>query len=86
MNFKNMLIASSLVVFLGGCAMAAEEKHELIVSRCPTLKKYTTEQMAKAADELKKIPTDSQIATLLADYSKLRDACRIAEKQLRTQK
>jgi len=30
-----------------------------------------------AADELEKLPRESRVATMIVDYSKLRDACRV---------
>lgn len=50
------------------------------MSNCPTLKRYTREQMANAASELKSLSNNSQIGAMITDYSKLRDACRSVER------
>jgi outer membrane murein-binding lipoprotein Lpp len=77
------ILALASVVFLGGCASLTPERIELALSTCPVLKTYTPEQMKQAASELKALPTESQIAVLVTDYSKLRQACRAAEKKLK---
>lgn len=48
----------------------------LVIAKCPVLKSYTPEQQKKAAQELKDLGVDSQIANMMVDYSKMRDACR----------
>lgn len=71
-------------VIMGGCAsVGTNQAINIAVNQCPTLKKYTREQLLQAAKELKNIPPNSQITMLLTDYNKLRDACRIAEKKLK---
>jgi len=64
---------------LGSCAGNIQENldTQLIQRKCPPLVSYSKEQREKAIEELKKVATDAQIAKMIADYSKLRDACRI---------
>jgi hypothetical protein len=80
---KILVIASMLL--LTGCASITPERVTLAYSKCPVLKKYTEEQMKKAASELKQLPTESQIASMITDYGKLREACRIATQMLAKQ-
>lgn len=85
-NFALAFIIAGTIV-LGGCAGGLSQSQQkqvaLVVSKCPVLKQYTKEQMKKAAMELKSLPSESQIAVLVTDYSKLRDACRVASKKLK---
>lgn len=55
----------------------------LVIAKCPVLKQYSKERLIKAANELKSLPDDSQVAALLTDYSKMRDACRAITKELK---
>jgi hypothetical protein len=80
---KILVIASMLL--LTGCASITPERVTLVYSKCPVLKKYTEEHMKKAASELKQLPTESQIASMITDYGKLREACRIATQMLAKQ-
>lgn len=43
---------------------------------CPPLISYSAVQQKQAAAELRKIP-QSQVAQMIVDYGKMRDACRI---------
>lgn len=81
---KYMIIAFTL--FLTGCASVTPERVTLAYTRCPVLKNYTQEQMKRAASELRNLPTESQIASMITDYGKLREACRIATQVLSKQK
>lgn len=83
MFIKSAITLSVLSFLLAGCASVTPERTEIVLSRCPTLKRYTPEQLKLAAEELKVMPTESQIAAMITDYSKLRDACRVVEKKLR---
>lgn len=83
---KLIAIVSTLAIMLSACASITPERVEFAYSRCPVLKKYTQEEMLRAAQEIKTLPTESQIAEMMADYSKLRDACRLAEKELKKQR
>jgi hypothetical protein len=85
---KHIIIALLIpTLMLGGCAtMSAAEKQQtktLVIAKCPVLKNYSKEKLQRAAAELKGLPDDSELAALLTDYSKLRDACRAITKQLK---
>ena len=43
---------------------------------CPPLTAYSAVQQRQAAAELRKMP-ESQVARMIVDYGKLRDACRL---------
>lgn len=45
---------------------------------CPPLVSYSKEQQARAADELRALPWDSQLGRMMIDYGKTRDACRLS--------
>ena len=47
---------------------------------------YTQQELMQAAKEVANLPNESQIVEMMADYSKLRDACRLAEKELKKQR
>lgn len=68
-----------------GCAHMSREDvlatRTLVIAKCPVLKSYSPEQQQKAADELKALGVDSELATMLVDYSKMRDACRAITKK-----
>ena len=81
-----ILIALSLMIALTGCASVTPERVTLAYTKCPVLKQYSEEQMKRAASELKSLPTESQIASMITDYGKLREACRIATQVLAKQK
>ena len=79
------IFAIASILLLTGCASITPERVTLAYSKCPVLKKYTEEQMKKAASELKQLPNESQIASMITDYGKLREACRIATQMLAKQ-
>ena len=76
----------SLAVMLSACASITPQRVEFAYSRCPVLKKYTQQELMQAAKEVANLPNESQIVEMMADYSKLRDACRLAEKELKKQR
>lgn len=45
---------------------------------CPPLIAYSAVQQRQAAQELRKIPR-SQVAQMIVDYGKMRDACRLGQ-------
>ncbi len=45
---------------------------------CPPLVSYSRAQQADAAHELRALPQDSELAAMIVDYGKLRDACRVS--------
>jgi hypothetical protein len=78
---KKLYLLLLCIPFLNGCAaISSTEKINISMSNCPTLKRYTREQMANAASELKSLSNNSQIGAMITDYSKLRDACRSVER------
>jgi hypothetical protein len=78
------IIPLLLVLPLTGCVTLSAAQEQTIMSRCPVLKNYSREQLAQAAIELNMLPNESQLSMMLSDYSKLRDACRVAEKKLKS--
>ena len=76
----------SLAAMLSACASITPQRIEFAYSRCPVLKKYTQQELMQAAKEVANLPNESQIVEMMADYSKLRDACRLAEKELKKQR
>jgi len=81
--FKLILLIPILVT-LGACTPAQQMQATTIaINKCPALKNYSREQLRRAAQELRSLPSESQLSVMLSDYSKLRDACRIAEQRLR---
>lgn len=81
--FKVLLLIPVLVA-LGACTPQQQERTITVaINKCPALKNYSREQLRRAAEELKLLPSESQVAVMLSDYSKLRDACRVAERRLR---
>ena len=81
--FKLILLIPILVA-LGACSSTEQIRATTIaINKCPTLKNYSREQLVRAAQELRSLPSESQLSVMLSDYSKLRDACRIAEQRLR---
>jgi uncharacterized lipoprotein YbaY len=81
--FKLILLIPILVT-LGACSSTEQIRATTIaINKCPTLKNYSREQLVRAAQELRSLPSESQLSVMLSDYSKLRDACRIAEQRLR---
>lgn len=80
------LLPLFLIITLTGCASVTPERVTLAYSKCPVLKNYTQDQMKRAASELRQLPSESQIASMITDYGKLREACRIATQVLAKQK
>jgi len=76
----------TLALMLSACASITPQRVEFAYSRCPVLKKYTQQELMQAAKEVANLPNESQIVEMMADYSKLRDACRLAEKELKKQR
>lgn len=44
---------------------------------CPPLVAYSADQLAKAGSEYEALPADSELARMIVDYGKTRDACRV---------
>lgn len=49
-----------------------------IHSDCPSIVGYSRATMAQAAKELRALPQGSALERLVADYHRVRDACRLA--------
>jgi uncharacterized protein YceK len=84
-----ILMVLAIAFTLTGCATTQsainpQKVRPVVISQCPELRKYRTADLKKAASELNLLPANSQIAELLTDYNKLRDACRILAKRMRT--
>lgn len=73
-------LTATVIVLLGistaGCFKTFSEARTVVLSRCPELRTYTPEQQRRAAAELRKMPQDSVIALMTADYGTLRARCR----------
>jgi hypothetical protein len=84
---KKVIISGilGLGIVLSGCASSLnnQETKSLVLSRCPSLKQYSRETMQRAAQSIKNLPDDSELIEILGDYSRLREACRIAERKIR---
>lgn len=78
---KKLLILPLFLV-LGGCGLSQQQQLSIAFNNCPALKQYSREQLLKAAGELRSLPTESQLSVMMSDYSKMRDACRLAQKKL----
>lgn len=78
-----ILLSFCVILLLAGCSVPRSEIRTVVVNQCPVLQNYTPEQQKIAAQELRKLYTDSQLAIMITDYSKLRDACRIVNKRVR---
>ena len=74
------------VMLLTGCASVSSQERQIVLNRCPILKTYTKDQLQAAAKELKELPSESQLAKMISDYSTLRQACRRATELLKKQK
>lgn len=74
------------ILFLTGCShFSMTERQQvsaLVIAKCPVLQNYSIEQQTKAADELAKLASDSQIAAMVTDYGKMREACRAITREL----
>jgi len=80
------IIIGILTLTLSNCdnaQMSSQRARPIIVSQCPELAKYKTADLKRAAKELNLLPANSQIAELLTDYNKLRDACRVLSNRMR---
>jgi hypothetical protein len=44
---------------------------------CPPLINYSAAQQKQAANELRKMHSEAQVAKMITDYGKLRAACRV---------
>ena len=68
---KSSLSIAIAATLLTGCATDRSS------GSCPPLVSYSKSFLAKAANEFDRLPSDSGVAAMIVDYSKLRDACRV---------
>lgn len=84
---RNITIVLVLMLFLSalvsGCAVSNMEKVEIAVDNCPALEQYSPNELIQAAKELNSLPSESQVAEMMNDYSKLREACRYAKRKMK---
>lgn len=84
-----ILMVGMIALFMAGCATTTASQQQqqqylgAIYSQCPPLKTYTKAQRDRAARELRELASDSQLAVLITDYGKLREACRIVNNAVR---
>lgn len=73
---------------VSGCSSSlnTSENIGLVLSKCPSLKSYSKEKMQRAANSIRNLPDDSVLVEILGDYSRLREACRVAERKIRSLK
>lgn len=86
MKLATFAIISTLA--LTGCGTVSnfkptQKQVNLVLTKCPVLRNYSKAEMKQAAQELKNIPSESQIASMIGDYGKLRQACRVITKKLK---
>lgn len=74
-QLKFLLKIAPLTILLTGC------ENPIFRIYCPPLIKYSSDFQARAANELATLPKGSNVATLVTDYSKMRDACRAIERK-----
>jgi uncharacterized protein (DUF4213/DUF364 family) len=77
-----ILLVVPVALLLSGCA--TKEQIQVVMTRCPIIKNYSKEKLEKAADELANLADSSELIEIISDYSKLRDACRIVSKKLKS--
>lgn len=74
------------VLLLTGCSHFSWSERQqvsaLVIAKCPVLQNYSLTQQTRAADELARLTTDSQLAAMITDYGKMRDACRAITREL----
>ena len=68
-SWKSLCAIFLVTMFLSGCAATSFD--------CLPVPAYTPAQQEKAAEELAKLPEDSVVARMVADYMKVRDMSRI---------
>ena len=67
-----------LPLFLTGCVGLSQDKITVVMRKCPAIVSYSKAEQKKAYSEIKAMAANSQIPRMMGDYSKLRDACRVA--------
>jgi PBP1b-binding outer membrane lipoprotein LpoB len=83
---RTIVVVLSALLF-SGCAGGLTDTQKgqlaLVINKCPVLQNYSRTQLKKAASEMKNLPSQTQIAKMIGDYGKLRDACRVVSKKLK---
>jgi hypothetical protein len=69
---RTIWIAASFSLALSACQSTGGS------SGCPPLVAYPRDVQKQAAAELRALPKGSPLATMIVDYGKTRDACRLA--------
>lgn len=79
------VIALSALVILtpSSCRHLGGDAPTVVLTRCPTLKNYSKQDLQRAAKELEGLKKGSEIYELLNDYGQLREACRTIQNRLR---
>ena len=72
------MLRSALIAALSSAALAG---CQTTGGGCPPLVSYSPAQQARGAIELRALPEGSQIARMIVDYGKTRDACRLGSRQ-----
>lgn len=65
------LAGVGVLLSLGAC--------QSVVTQCPPLVEYSTAQQKRLAAEIRTLDAGSVVGVAIADYHKLRNACRAAE-------
>ena len=84
---NKLIMVGGLCLILSGCStlsgLSKQEIQTVVFNRCPVLINYTPEQQKLAAEELRKLYPESVIVSMITDYSKLREACRVVNKRVK---
>lgn len=88
MNKIIMSIFLCATLLVSGCASSLNnsQNQSIVLTKCPALRSYSPEKMQRAVASLKEIPDDSELIEILSDYGSLREACRLAERKLKSMK
>lgn len=76
-----VIIMFVIAFFISGCATTGGTP--INISQCPPLKSYSKAQRERAAQELRKLANNSELAVFISDYGKLREACRLIDNAVR---
>lgn len=60
------------MLWLTGCAVGGSETH----APCPPVVEYSSDDQARAADEVRALPEGAVIVQMLSDYAVLREQAR----------
>jgi D-alanyl-D-alanine carboxypeptidase len=83
-SLGSRLAATLLIASLAACATAPFEAPTLAPApapaACAVVVDYDTETLAKAAEEIAKLPPGSVLAGMVTDYGKARDEARVCRR------